>query len=79
MFSASSLSSLSSQVRSDSSGAGGEAAGGWVSGARVGAGSCSGEATTCSWLKYRKKSEFAQQRLLREGWMEMIKITKMKQ
>lgn len=54
MFSASNLSSLSSQVRSDSSGAGGEAAGGWVSGARVGAGSCSGEATTCSWLKYWK-------------------------
>lgn len=48
MFSASSLSSLSSQVRSASSAAGGEAAGGWVSSTGAGAGSGSGGATTFS-------------------------------
>lgn len=46
MFSASSLSSLSSQVRSASSGTGGETAGGWISGAGTGAGSGSGGATS---------------------------------
>lgn len=49
MFSASSLSSLSSQVRSESSGGGETAAGGLDSCNGVGAGS--GGATTCSWDK----------------------------
>lgn len=55
MFSASSLSSLSSQVRSDSSGGGEAAAGGWASCAGVGAGS--GGATTCSWVRDDTKSQ----------------------
>lgn len=74
MFSASSLSSLSSQVRSDSSGGGEAAAGGWVSCGGAGAGS--GGATTCSWVKEDRRVS----RHLKggNGWVQAQRHTSLK-